>query len=211
MKKIDSLESEINSMMRVKKEENENKIKIEIEKRSLQNKNKGLELKINLLIKEIDDLKKQNENLNYEIFSIRNEKNSNLDNSVDEKKKSILNNGINLNNVLDEPPVRQNSNIINMREVFRNCNTLKKKFSYKNSIIHPIKSIRTFTRDNSSGSKNSNLSVRVIENKYKNSCSDINGVSKSHIPIQHKRIDNLHKSKNKLNYLKMKIIIFNNF
>jgi len=181
-------------MMIEKKEENENKIKFEIEKRSHTNKIKGLEYKINSLLKEINDLKIKNEKLNDEIFFIRNEKNSNID-SNDDKRKSIQNVGFNLNSFLDEPPTKRNSSIINIRELFKNrTNTLKKKFSSKNSNKILIKSTKNLTRDNSSGSKSSNLSVKVIESRYKNNISELNQVSRSHIPLIKRKIDDLNRS-----------------
>ena len=198
IKRIEAYELEINANSHRSKEDNEKIIALEVDKRNLQYKNKSFEIKVNSLLKELEELRNKNNNLNLEISQIRNDKNSNLDNSSEEnKKKSYMNNGINLNTFLDEQYTKQNSNILNMREIFRTCNTLKKKFSQKQTTLNPQKFLKTLTRDNSTGSKNSNISARVVENKNKNSSSEVNGFARSHIPFPPRKIDNIRRCKNK--------------
>jgi len=157
---------------------------------------------MNSILKELEEMRKINENLNIEIVNLRNEKTSNLDNSCDEKKKAAEENkGFNLHTFLDEQYSKQNSNVLNMREIFIRCNTLKKKFSHKstsiNNLINNQNCLNTFTRDPSFGSRNSNISVRVNDNNdnnmFKNSSVELNGVSKSHIPIPPKKNTNMKR------------------
>lgn len=154
-------------------------------------------MKVNSILKELDEMRKINENLNNENLNLRTEKSSNLDNSSEENKKG-LNIGVNLHTFLDEQCAKQNSNILNMREIFKKCNTLKKKFSQKAITIHSIlnlKSLKTFTRDHSTGSSNSHISARIVDEKIKKFGSELNGVSRSHIPIQPRKNSNSKRSK----------------
>lgn len=153
-------------------------------------------MKINSILKELQEMRKINENLNIEILNIKHEKNSNLDISSDENKKLNANNGLNLNSIFDKQFIKQNSNVLNVRQIFEKCNTLKKKFSQKGFLNNYSiqKSLKINTRNHSVGSGNSNISARIVENKLKFSCCDLNGVSKSHIPIPPKNIANLKRS-----------------
>lgn len=153
-------------------------------------------MKINNILRELDEMRKINENLNTENLNLKNELNSNSDNQNDENKRAIGNNGLNLHTFLDEQYARQNSNVLNMREIFKKCNTLKKKFSQKSTTFgNNQKPLKTYSRDHSAGSRNSIISARVIDNKQKNSASELNGVSRSHIPLPPRKIADLKRSK----------------
>lgn len=201
IKRIEAYEIELNAVFHRSKEDHEKIISLEIDKRNLQYKNKSLEMKINSILKELEEMRRINENLNMEIYNLRNEKNSNLDNSSDENKKAYANNGLNLHTFLDEQQYsKKNSNVLNMREIFKKCNTLKKKFSQKGTTLNKIynqKSLnfKTYSRDHSAGSRNSHISARIVDNKLKNSSSYLNGVSRSHIPIPPRKIANFKKSR----------------
>jgi hypothetical protein len=200
IRRIEAYETELNAVSHRSKEDHEKIISLEIDKRNLQYKNKSLEMKMNSILKELEEMRRINENLNMDICNLRNEKNSNFDNSSDEAKKAYANNGLNLHTFLDEQYSKQNSNVLNMREIFKKCNTLKKKFSQKGSILNNIynnnnKSLKNHTREHSTGSKNSQISARIVDNKLKNSSSELNGVSRSHIPIPPRKIADFKRSR----------------
>lgn len=198
IQRIELYETELNAIKHRSKEDHQKIISIEIEKRNLQYKNKSLEMKINTVLKELEEMRRINENLNIENLNLRTEKSSNLDNSSDENKKDYANNGLNLQAYLDEQYTKQNSNVLNMRDLFKKCITLKKKFSQKAVTLKNYnnqKTMRTQTRDHSAGSRKSIVSARVTDNKQINSVSELNGVSRSHIPIPPRKIANLKRSK----------------
>jgi len=153
-------------------------------------------MKIKSILKDLQEMRRINENLNIEILNIKNEKNSNLDISSDENKKLNANNGLNNNNILEKQLIKQNSNVLNVRQIFEKCNTLKNRFSQKGFLNNYSlqKSSKINTPNHSVGSGNSNISARIVENKQKFSCCELNGVSKSHIPIPPKNISNLKRS-----------------
>jgi len=195
------------------KEDHQKIILLEIEKRNLQYKNKTFEIKMNTILKESEELRRINENLNAENLNLRNELISNSDNAYNESKGANANNGLNLHTFLDEQYTKQNSNVLNMREIFKKCNTLKKKFSKKCTSLNNLfakKSMKNYSRDYSAGSRNSNISARVKDTIQKNSTSELNGVSRSHIPFSTRNIVDLKRCKSLSFLSKLLILLFKN-
>lgn len=203
MKRIEAYESDLNTISTRSKDDHEKILTLEIEKKNLFYKNKSYESKLASLARELEDLKTKNKILMREVNDLKTDRISNLDNSVDEKRKPFINKGLNLNTQFDEPllPHFKSTNILTVGELCRNSTSInsarnsneKKLLKQKNSALNPY--IRAMTLQiGSESSNNSNISVKLLENRTKNSFSELNGVARSHIAFTGRRLNTIRES-----------------